>query len=291
LTKDLLTKCNHVFRYSMSCCNNKWLNNSKMTGGGHHGSNGWQICRGMAGHSKWQNIKHTKLSKDAEKSRVINRLLGKLRHSLKNVGGTDPKINKEFGEVMDMCRRANIASTTTDKAIKRVLEKKTYPCKLEIIGPNGCLIVVDAECGNKNGLRNDIKKLLKKYNGFGFADDGRASFAFQEKGIVRVRDKDTTGQQISVETAEEVAIEADAEEVKPCPEDESVLLFITETQNCHKTRKYIEENTNYEIIESGIELLAVNRVELPEETLQIVVNAIEELEDHEDINRVYNNIS
>ena len=27
-------------------------------------------CRGMAGHSKWQNIKHTKAAKDSEKSKL-----------------------------------------------------------------------------------------------------------------------------------------------------------------------------------------------------------------------------
>lgn len=253
--------------------------------------NWWLINKRFAGHSKWQNIKHTKLSKDAEKSRTINKLLNKLRHSLKNVGGTDPKINKAFGEVMEMCRKANVSNITIDKAIKRALEKKAIPMKLEIMGPNGCLIVLDAESDNKSNLRYVVKTVLKKYNGFAFVDDGRAMFAFEEKAVVRVKDKDKNGQQIDLEKAEEIAIEADAEEVKFNEDNEEpILMFVSEIQNCHKIRKYIEENTNFEIIESGIELMAYNRVELPEQTLQMVVNAIEELEDLEEINRVYNNI-
>ena len=252
----------------------------------------WQtVLKRFAGHSKWQNIKHTKLSKDAEKSRLINKLMLKLRFSLRNVGGTDPKINREFGDVMEMCRKANIPNTTIDKAIKRALEKKFIPLKMEILGPNGTLLVLDAEAENKSTLKHAVKGVLKKYKGFAFAEEGRALFAFEEKGIVRIKDKDKDGKQIDLERAEEVAIEADAEEVKPNPEDDSVLLFVTETQNCHKTKKYIEENTNFEIIDSGIELVPYQRIDLPEDALQVVVTAIEELEDLEEINKIYNNIN
>ncbi|XP_054166433.1 translational activator of cytochrome c oxidase 1-like [Oppia nitens] len=245
----------------------------------------------FAGHSKWKNIQHTKASKDAEKCRTTNRMLMKLKIALRNPGGADPKLNRDFGDVMDMCRRANIQSSTLDKCIKRTLERKSVPLKMEILGPNGALLILDAEADNKNALRYSVKSVLKKFKGFAFADEGRAAFAFEEKGIVRVKDKDTKGESISLERAEEIAIEADAEEVKLCSEDESVLLFVTEPLFCHKTKKYIEDNTNLEVIEAGIEMIPHMRVELPEETFQEVVTAIQELEDLEEINKVFNNVS
>ena len=250
------------------------------------------MARRWAGHSKWANIKHTKMSKDAEKSKLINRCLTKLKWSLQKTGGPDPKINKEFADVMEMCRKYNIPNTTLDKAIKRALERKFVPMKVELMGPNGCLIVVDAESDNKSQLRHVIKTVLKKYKGFAFVDEGRAMFAFQEKGIVRVKDVDKSGQKIDMEKAEEVAIEADAEEVKIDDDnDEPVLVFVTEPVSCHKAKKYIEESTNLEVIDSGIELIPYTRVELPEEVLETVANAIGELEELEEINRVYDNIS
>lgn len=249
------------------------------------------VTRRWAGHSKWANIKHTKLSKDAEKAKTINRCLTKLKWSLRCTGGADPKLNKEFADVMEMCRRYNIPNTTLDKAIKRELERKSVPMKVEIMGPNGCLLILDAEADNRSQLRHAIKTVLKKYKGFAFVDDGRAMFAFQEKGVIRVKSVDRSGQTITIEKAEEVAIEADAEEVKTCEDDESVLMFLTEPLNCHKAKKYIEENTDLEVIDGGIELIPFIRVELPEETLETVATAIGELEELDEINRVYDNIS
>jgi translational activator of cytochrome c oxidase 1 len=245
----------------------------------------------FAGHSKWQNIRHTKAAKDLQKSQIFNRLIQRIRVAVQKPGKNDPKINKEYADVIEMCRRANMPNTTIEKAVKRGLEKKLQPIKLEIIGPNGCLIVLEAESENKSNLRYQVRGVLRKYYGFAFAEDGRAMYAFQEKGIVRVKNKDKNGNHIDLNKAEEIAIEADAEEVKICNEDDSVLLFITEPLVFSKTKKYIEENTNFEIIESGLELLAQNRVELPDDTLQLVSNAIDELEELEEVHRIYNNIN
>jgi translational activator of cytochrome c oxidase 1 len=236
----------------------------------------------FAGHSKWQNIRHTKAAKDLQKSQIFNRLIQRIRVAVQKPGKNDPKINKEYADVIEMCRRANMPNTTIEKAVKRGLEKKLQPIKLEIIGPNGCLIVLEAESENKSNLRYQVRGVLRKYYGFAFAEDGRAMYAFQEKGIVRVKNKDKNGNHIDLNKAEEIAIEADAEEVKICNEDDLVFS---------KTKKYIEENTNFEIIESGLELLAQNRVELPDDTLQLVSNAIDELEELEEVHRIYNNIN
>lgn len=247
-------------------------------------------CR-FAGHSKWQNIRHTKAAKDSQKSKIYNKLVLKIKSSVQKPGGTDPKVNREYADVIEMCRRANMPNSTIEKAVKRGLEKKLIPMKLEIIGPNGCLIVLDAESDNRTNLRYSVRGILKKYIGFGFAEDGRAMHAFEEKGVLKVKNHDKNGVQIDFNKAEEVAIEADAEEVKISSEDDSVLLFITGPLNCLKAKKYIEENTSFQIIESGVELLPYIKVELPEDLLQLVSNAIDELEELEEVHKIYNNIN
>lgn len=245
-----------------------------------------------AGHSKWQNIKHTKMAKDQAKSQLYNRLISRIKSAVSKQGGSDPHLNKDFADVLDMCRKANMPNTTIDKAVKRAVEKRYVEVKLEIIGPENSLLVIDAEVDNRNYFKNEVRKVLKKYVGFGFANEGRALSQFSEKGVVRVRN--TAGTPLTEadqEAAEEVAIEADAEEVRQADDDETVLLFIGEPTSYTKVKAFIEANCadRYVVVENGVELLPYVRTELTEETFNTVAEALGQIGELEGVNRVYTN--
>src|SRR6218665_486318 len=93
----------------------------------------------FAGHSKWQNIKHIKGAKDQQKSLLYNRLVGRIKYAVGKQGGADPKLNKEFGDVLEECRKANMPNSTIDRAVKRAIEKKYVTVRLEVIGPENTL--------------------------------------------------------------------------------------------------------------------------------------------------------
>lgn len=244
-----------------------------------------------AGHSKWQNIKHIKASKDQQKSQLFNRLLLKIKTAVQKQGGADPHINREFGDVIEMCRKANMPNTTIDKAVKRALERKSILVKLEIIGPENSLLIIDADVDNRNFFRNQVRSVLKKYVGFGFANEGRALSCFEEKGVVRVKNINGDSD-FDMNQAEEIAIEADAEEVRVDDEDSTVLLFIGDELSHTKVKSYIENNyaDKFVVAENSVELVPFTKTELSEEKFEQVINAIDELNELEGVSRIYNNI-
>lgn len=244
-----------------------------------------------AGHSKWQNIKHIKASKDQQKSQLFNRLIVKIRTAVQKQGGADQNLNREFGDVIQECRKANMPNSTIDKAVKRALEKKSFLLKLEIIGPENSLLVIDAEVDNRNHFRNEVRKILKKKIGFGFADEGRALSSFEEKGVVRVKNVNADTN-FDMEKAEEIAIEADAEEVRINDEDDTLLMFIGDQYSHTRVKLHIEKNyaNQFVVIENGVELIPYVRTEISEQSFQQVVDAINEIGELEGVNRVYNNI-
>lgn len=244
-----------------------------------------------AGHSKWQNIRHTKAKKDAQKSQLFNRLILKIRTAITKQGGADPHLNRDFADVLELCRKANMPNTTIEKAVKRALEKKLVALKVEVIGPENSLLVVDAEVDNRNYFRNQIRLILKKYVGFGFPNEGRALSAFAEKGVVRVRNCDGSAD-FDLNQAEEIAIEAEAEEVQVSDEDDTVLMFIGDELSYTRVKNHIEANyaDRFVVIEHGIELIPYLRNEMSEDGYQTVANAVAELGELEGVNRIYSNI-
>lgn len=244
-----------------------------------------------AGHAKWQNIKHIKAANDQKKSQLFNRLITKIRLAVAKQGGSDPHLNREFANVLEECRKANMPNSTIDRAVKRALEKKIIPLKIEIIGPEGTLLIVDAEVDNRNFFRNQIRQILKKKIGFGFADEGRVTSLFEEKGVVRVKNLNNDSN-FDMSVAEEIAIEADAEEVRVSEDDETVLMFIGDQFSHTKIKNHIEKefSDRYVVIENGIELIPHYKTEVSEQLFQDLSETITELGELEGVNRVYNNI-
>lgn len=245
----------------------------------------------FAGHAKWQNIKHIKASKDLQKSQLFNRLVLKIRTAVQKQGGADPHLNREFAEVIELCRKSNMPNSTIEKAVKRGLEKKIISLKMEIICPENSFLIIDAEVDNRNYFRKQLLQILKKKVGFGFADEGRAMALFSEKGVVRVKNKNEN-EEFDLSKAEDIAIEAEAEEVQIFDEDPTILMFIGDQHSHTKVKGHIERNYSdlFVIIENGIELFPYTRVEVSEKSFQIILDAINEIGELEGVNRVYNNI-
>lgn len=222
---------------------------------------------------------------------MFNRLIAKIKFAVQKPGGSDPHLNREFGDVVEMCRKVNMPNSTIEKAVKRALEKRYFTLKFEIIGPENSLLVIDAEVDNRNMFRSQVRQVLKKYVGFGFPNEGRALSQFEEKGVVRVKNLNGDNN-FDLSKAEEIAIEADAEEVYVNDEDDTVLMFVGDELSHTKVRSYIEQNCaeQYTIVENGIELIPYTRTELNEETFEKVSNAIDELGELEGVNRIYTNI-
>ena len=119
-------------------------------------------CR-LAGHSKWQNIRHTKASNDAKKSSMISKYCMAVRKAC--LGGTDPKLNSALASILAAAQKDNVPKDTLMRQIERFNNIQLKKHMMEIIGPNSIFLLVEVETDDIARTRHELKKCLKKLKG------------------------------------------------------------------------------------------------------------------------------
>lgn len=116
------------------------------------------------GHSKWQNIQHTKAANDARKGAVASRFTFSVRmEAIKN--GADPKINRNLQKLIDDALRAGVRKESLNRQLLKATNAKIKTVMIDIMGPGRCLILLESETENVSRTRTDIKSLLRKTKG------------------------------------------------------------------------------------------------------------------------------
>lgn len=121
-------------------------------------------CR-LAGHSKWQNIRHTKQSNDAKRAGMISKYCLAVRKALVTGGGTDPKLNSALANVLAAAQKDNVPKDTLMRQIEKFNNIELKKHIIEIIGPNNIFLMVELETDDISRTRHDVKKILKKFKG------------------------------------------------------------------------------------------------------------------------------
>ena len=237
----------------------------------------------MSGHSKWASIKHKKGAADAKRGRVFSRLTREITATAKR-GGGNTDINPRLRVAINAAKNANMPNDNIDKAIKRgtgelpgvTYEEITY----EGYGQGGVAIMVECLSDNKNRTTAEIRNLLSKKGG-NLSGAGSVSWQFQRKGFITV-DKN----QANEETLFNIAIEAGAEDFKA----EANSFEITTTPESF-------ESVKEAITKSGVKINLFEITQLPSTTIKIaeeniarkILDIVETLEEHDDVQNVYSN--
>lgn len=120
------------------------------------------------------------------------------------------------------------------------------------------------------------------------AREGTIRHSFEEKGQIKIGKKDGKGNEINFEKAEEIAIEAGAEEVRE--EDDDSWTFYTTPTELYNVKAFIEkELTEVEILSCELFYSPVVAVPLDDELAETVSNLVEMLSGLPEVNRVYDN--
>ena len=163
----------------------------------------------MAGHSKWENIKHRKGAADAKKSKITTRLVKEIAIAAK-MGGGDLESNPRLRLAVEKARDNNIPKDNVERAIKRgtgELEGVDYvELRFEGYGTAGAGIIVDCLTDNNTRTVAEVRHAFSKYNGQ-MGTDGCVSFQFQHCGQMLF------GPEINEDALIEAALEAGAEDV------------------------------------------------------------------------------
>lgn len=142
----------------------------------------------MSGHSKWATIKHKKGAADAKRGKIFSKIAKEITICVKQ-GGGDPGNNPTLRTLMAKAKSVNMPNDNIDRAIKKgtgelaadILEEITY----EGYAGGGVGFVVKVLTDNKNRAAAEVRSIFKKNNS-DFATLGSVSRNFERKGTILV---------------------------------------------------------------------------------------------------------
>lgn len=238
----------------------------------------------MAGHSVWKNIKHRKAAVDAKRGKIWSKLSRAVIVAART-GGVDPKFNSALRLAILDAKAGNMPRDTIEKAVQKGaggLESERYdPTRYEGFGPGGVALVVEALVANTNRTAPEIRTIFDK-NGGKIGVPNSVMFGFVQQGILLIR----CGA-VSEDALMEIALAAGADDVQGGDEG----WQITTTAAAFGAMREAIEAAKIAVESAQIEYVPLNTVVVNAETIQTVEKLVEALEDHDDVQRVYTNLS
>ena len=238
----------------------------------------------MSGHSKWSTIKRKKGKADAQRGQLFTKLIRVITVAARS-GGGDPEINVKLKTAIQFAKENNMPNENIERAIKKgigELEGVSYEELLyEGYGPGGVAVLVDALTDNRNRTVPELRKIFSK-NGGNLGESGCVAWMFDKRGY-SVFEKPKVDEDVIFN----LAIEAEAEDVKT---DDENIEVITMPENHEKFEKLIKSE-NIDCMINEITLLPKTTVDLEGKKAMQMINLMEQLEDHDDVQKVYANFN
>jgi len=236
----------------------------------------------MAGHSKWDNIKHRKAAQDAKRGKLFTKFIRELTVAARE-GGSDVDSNPRLRAAIDKALSNNMTRDTVERAIKRgageldgqVLETIMY----EGYGPGGTAVMVETMTDNKNRTVSGVRNAFSKSGG-NLGTDGSVSYLFEKRGVI------SYAQGADEDTIMDAALDAGADDVVT-HEDGSIDVFTTPED--FGAVKDALDATGLEAINAEVTMIPSTKAELDASTAPKFIRLIDNLEDHDDVQEVYHN--
>lgn len=242
----------------------------------------------MAGHSKWANIKHKKARSDEKKGKEFTKVAKEITIAVRSGGGGDPEANSKLKLAIQKAKAINMPNDNISRAIKKgtgeiqgdALEELIY----EGYAPAGVAVMLEIATDNRNRTASEIRHLFSKHNG-NLGETGCVGWMFKRAGVITVNkdtlnmDEDEFMLKLLDLGAEDVRDEGDVYEVVTSPEGFMEVKEAMETENI-----VVEE--------ADLEMLPENTVDINDaEMATKIIKLIDLLEDHDDVQNVYTNMS
>jgi YebC/PmpR family DNA-binding regulatory protein len=235
----------------------------------------------MSGHSKWATIKHKKAATDAKRGSLFTKLIKEI--TIASRSGGKPESNPRLRVAIERAKEQSMPADNIERAIKKgtgELEGVSYEdIALEGYGPGGVAIFIEGVSDNKNRTTSEIRTIFSK-RGANMAGAGSVSWMFEKKGYFviskNVIDEDKLMGIVLDAGAEDLVVEDDNYEVKTAPTD----FF--------KVKKALEDN-KIPTMDAELTLLPKSTVSVTGDDAKKVLELVDALEEHEDVQHVYAN--
>ncbi len=239
----------------------------------------------MSGHSKWATTKHKKAAIDAKRGKLFARLIKNIEVAART-GGGDPAGNPTLFDAIQKAKKNSVPADNITRAVKRGSGAEAGGANYETImyegyGPNGVAFLVECLTDNRNRAASDVRLGFSRHGG-SLADPGSVSYLFSRRGIIEV-----PAEGIDEDTLTEAVLDAGAQDVTAVG-----TLFVVESDpsDLIEVRKALQSaGIDYDSAE--VQFVASTEVELDLEGALKVNKLIDALEDSDDVQNIYTNMT
>ncbi len=239
----------------------------------------------MSGHSKWHNIKLKKGKVDAQRGALFTKLSKEIILAAKG-GSSDPEANYRLKMAVEKARENNVPQDNIKRAISRASgadgAKEIEEIRYEGYGPAGVAVIVDAATDNRNRTAAELRFLFSRHGGT-LGETGSVGWIFEPRGLIEVengaRDEDALTESALVDGVVDVHFDDGSQDGRS--------IVVTEPASLASACEALEAaGVRVRSMTLGVE---PKQGVKPSAELRDVVELLDALEEHEDVQRVYSN--
>lgn len=236
----------------------------------------------MSGHSHWAKIKRAKATTDARRGRLWSKLARRIIVAAKT-GGPNPDENLQLRYAIDDAKAENVPKDTIANAIKRgsgQLGTENYERIIyEGYGPGGVAVMVECLTDNRNRTVSELRKIFERAGGqLGSANC--VAWMFAQKGTFTV-----PASAVEEDALIEICLNAGAEDVK---KEDDVFEVTCQVGDFSAVKEALAQ-AGIETIAAEIAMIPNTIVEVGAEKAKQILNLMETMEDHDDVQNVFAN--
>ncbi len=236
----------------------------------------------MSGHNKWTKIKRSKAVNDTRRGKIFTQIIKEITIASKLSGG-DPACNPRLRLAIEKAKESNMPAENIKRAIQKgtgelpgvSYEDATY----EAYGPNGVAIIIACVTDNKNRCVQELRHILDRNHGnLGAANS--VAWMFHKKGIIH-----TTKSSLSEDDLLGIVLDAGADDLIRDGE----TFEVTTSPETFETVKRAMEAKGVVLASAELQLIPETTVKVEGHDAEKILNLIEALEEHDDVQNVYSN--
>jgi YebC/PmpR family DNA-binding regulatory protein len=238
----------------------------------------------MAGHSHWAGIKHKKALVDNKRGRLWSKLSKAIIIAAK-MGGGDLDTNIRLRTAIADAKAVSMPKDNIARAVKKGTGELDGGNVEEIIyegyGPAGVAVMCDILTDNRNRTAPELRKLFEKSGG-NLGGTNCVAYLFERKGLFLF-----SADKVDEEQLMEVALEAGGDDVK----HEGNEFEVTCPPDSYTDLEAAFEAAEIEVESKQLTRIPSNTVDLDVTTARKVLEMMEALDDHDDVQNVSSNFN
>jgi len=198
--------------------------------------------------------------------------------------GPDPSSNSKLRAIIQNAKAANMPKDNIERAIKKASEKSTEDFKevlLEGYAPHGIAILVEAATDNNNRTVANIRSYFNKCDG-NLATSGSVDFLFNHLCFFQIKDEGLDLEELEFELIDFGVIDLS--------KSEDEISITAKFENFGSIQKELERRS-FQITSSDFEREAITLKNLNEDEINKVEKLINMIDEDEDVQNVYHNMS